>query len=289
MRRTGGTIVFAWLLITSAGSHAWGLEGHRSITSRAVDGLPADLRRAFAPHRDFLSEHAIDPDLWRLLDLRGALGTEDPNHFLNLDALGEPPPFTNVPRDRTMFIARYGRQQADRAGRLPWQAADLYARLVEALEAAGSARDGSRDLHVRFFAAVLAHYVEDAFVPFHAVRNHDGQQTGQNGIHARFETDLPARFGAQIRLAPVAPRRIPEVTEFMFQTLAESAQLAGPVLDADRMARGGRRQYDRSYYDRFFAEVRPVIERRMGEAASAVASLILSAWEDAGRPQLVRR
>ena len=59
----------------------------------------------------------------------------------------------------------------------------------------------SRD-NIKFFSSVLAHYVSDGHVPFHAVLNYDGQLTGQWGIHSRFETELFERYRATLRVVP---------------------------------------------------------------------------------------
>src|SRR5687767_15445647 len=77
----------------------WGLDVHRQITRRALDNLPAELRQFFAPHREFVAEHSVDPDMWRVVGLRGELGDEEPNHFLDIDGLDDVRPFRNVPRE----------------------------------------------------------------------------------------------------------------------------------------------------------------------------------------------
>jgi hypothetical protein len=277
-------LLLASVFGTTAG--AWGHEGHRQITVRALDGLPVELAPWFRSARDFVSEHAIDPDLWRVLELESALGPEGPNHFLNIDALDEPPPYTGVPRDRAAFVARYGQARAEAAGRLPWRALDLYARLVAAFRT--GARSGS-PADVQLLSAVLGHYVEDAFVPFHAVSNHDGQLTKQAGIHSRFESELLRRYRTRLTLPPVKAARVDDVAAFLFAALADSAALAPRVLAADQAARRGRPAYDGPYYAAFFAGVRPVLEERFARSADAVASLILSAWHDAGRPALRNR
>ena len=47
---------------------------------------------------------------------------------------------------------------------------------------------------IKFFSAVIGHYVADAHVPLHAVVNYNGQRTGQTGIHNRWEDELFMRF-----------------------------------------------------------------------------------------------
>jgi hypothetical protein len=263
----------------------WGADVHRMITARAIDGVPPVLQRWLVAERSFVVEHSLDPDLWRILGLSGALGPEGPNHFFNIDAFDERAPFRAVPRDRAALVRRYGARRANEAGRLPWQTADIYRRLVEALTAAGRGASGAAQ-NARFLAAVLAHYVEDAHVPFHAVRNHDGQLTGQAGIHARFETEAVRRGLPTFTLAPVRVVAVPDVVEFSFQALVESESLASAVLEADRSAALRDPRYSDRYYAAFVPAVRAVLERRLSESASAVASLWVAAWQQAGSPAL---
>ena len=111
----------------------------------------------------------------------------------------------------------------------------IYGRLVKAFERAGRREAYSID-DARLMSAVLAHYVADAYVPFHAVVNYDGQLTGQRGIHSRFEADL---FDRRVAALKVADETFPPVTDiqpFIFDTLLKSETLVRPLLDADRQA-----------------------------------------------------
>jgi hypothetical protein len=68
----------------------------------------------------------------------------------------------------------------------------------------------------------------------------------------------------------------------VFDALIEGTRLVPAILRADAAAaRGGA--YDDAYYDAFFREVRPVLERRLNESIAAVAAAITGAWEAAGR------
>lgn len=277
-------VLFVGLIAPSL--EAWGLDVHRRITTRVLDGLSSDIRPFFNRQRAFIIERSVDPDLWRVADLRSALGPEPPNHFLDIDDLGEPPPFTNVPREWDAFVARYGEEEAHRAGRLPWRAEEIYGRLVTALRDAANGTSPYAADNARYLAAVLAHYVQDAFVPFHAVRNYDGQLTAQHGIHARFETALVQRYWTTFTARPVAVTRINDVRAFMFDTLVESANLTAAILEADLTAAAGKQVYDTAYYRRFRSGAGAIAERRINDAVDATVSVITSAWEDAGRPTL---
>jgi hypothetical protein len=58
------------------------------------------------------------------------------------------------------------------------------------------------------------------------------------------------------------------------------------VLAADREAVKGRTEYDDGYFSVLYEKAGPVMEQRMSGAITAVASLITSAWTDAGKPAL---
>jgi hypothetical protein len=283
--RASATLVIGLVLLSgTARPRAWGMEVHRLLTARALDGLPAELRPFLAERRDFIIEHSVDPDLWRVVELRSARGPEDPNHFLDIDGLDEPTPFTNVPRDWAAYVARYGPERADRAGRLPWRAEDVDALLVKAFRSVGTSSYGADN--ARYLVAVLSHYLEDAHQPFHAVMNYDGQLTNQRGIHARFETELVLRNWAALKLAPVRVRPVANVRDFVFAAVIEGHALVPRILDADRTAKEGRELYDDAYFAAFFTGTRGVLEDRLSESASAVASVVVSAWERAGKPAL---
>ena len=59
-----------------------------------------------------------------------------------------------------------------------------------------------------------------------------------------------------------------------------------PVLRADRAAMTGRQIYDDGYFEAFLKGAQPILEQRLSEASSAVASAIVGAWRQAGSPTL---
>lgn len=278
MRRLLVPTVLA-LIAIPAPAHAWGFGAHQFIAARAIALLPPEIRPFFEANRTFFIEHTLDPDLWRT----AGFAEESPRHFLDLDAYGAYP-FAELPRAYDAALAKYGSDTLVRNGLLPWRAAEVAGWLQRAFEETRSGGYARRD--VAFFAAVLAHYIADAHVPFHAVLNHDGQLTGQRGIHARWESDLFARYESRLTVTPAPVRAVPEVRDLVFDTLLSSFQLTAGVLDADRRALGTREVYDDRYFEAFFAATRGVLERRLGEAITAVAAAVTSAWHAAGRPPM---
>ena len=237
--------VTAGVLVSTAGTGAWGMDVHRWITERAIDGLPEPIKPFFVAERAFISEHSVDPDLWRTVDLRGDRGEEPPNHFLDMDfEEGSKAPFLNIPREYDAYVAKYGVGPANRYGRAPWRAAGILTELVRGFKEGGQPKAPHAARNARYYVAVLAHYIEDAHQPFHAVISYDGQATNQRGIHSRFETELVLRNQKTLKLEPVKITAIPAFRDYIFQTLLESQALAEGVLAADRKATEGREFYD---------------------------------------------
>lgn len=272
--------VLAAVALAAERPAAWGFEAHRLIAGRAIDLLPATIRPFFVKHRAFIAEHAIDPDLWRTAGWM----EEPPQHFLDLDAFGAAP-FDALPRDKDAAIAKFGKDMVQKNGLLPWRLEDMHGKLVRAFADVKAERPYAKE-NIKFLSAVVAHYVGDAFVPFHAVTNYDGQLTNQHGLHSRFESALFERYRVRLRIAPVPTRVTTGPRDFIFDTLVVSASLVDPMLAADREAIGSGEVYNRAYYDRFFAKARPTLERRLSEAIAGTAAVITHAWEEGGKPSL---
>jgi hypothetical protein len=247
--------------------------------TRAIDLLPAELKPFFTHYRDEIVARSIDPDLWRV-----AGWEDDPNHFLDFGAreLGEYP-FRDLPREYGAALEKFGQATMRRNGLLPWRFAEEFGNLRRAFEAfKRETAFGSSNLVL--FAPVASHYIQDAHQPLHATINYDGLMTGNNGVHARFESDLIERFGSRLALKPAPPAPMRNARDTAFDTLLASYQLVDQVLAADKAAVAGKDVYDNDYYEKFFAKVQPILERRLSESISATASLIIGAWEAAGRP-----
>jgi hypothetical protein len=286
LRSCAGAAIGAALLFLPAPLSAWGLDVHRWITERAIAGLPPELKPFFEARKAFVVEHAVDPDLWRVVGLKTSRGDEDPNHFLDLDGLDEPRPFTNVPRTWDAYVLRYGAERANRMGRLPWRIEEVYQLLVARFADVAKNPQGYAGENAAYLSAVLAHYIEDAHVPFHAVVNYDGQATNQRGIHSRFESELVMRNRATLALSPVVVQPIGNIRDYVFERLIEGEALVQSILAADLAATKGRELYDDGYFEQFLKGARPVLERRLSEAASGVASVIVAAWKAGGSPAM---
>lgn len=279
MRQISFGLLVVLMMIAPAHLHAWGFEAHQFVMSSAINQLPKEIRAFFEANRQFLVEHTIDPDLWRL----AGFTDEPPRHFLDIDAYGAYP-FKDLPREYDRALEKHGFQTLSRNGLLPWRTAEVMGWLRRAF--VDVAKNPYRSTEVKLFSAILAHYVADGHVPFHAVMNYDGQLTGQDGIHARWESDLFTRYQSRLTIKAAPIRSVPDIRDFVFETLLTGVQLVPTVLEADRKAIGSRTDYDDRYYDEFFAATQSILERRLSESIAAVASAITTAWQEAGRPPI---
>ena len=278
-------ILFALLLMIPQPAHAWGFSAHKFIVDRAIALLPAEIRPLFEQHRTEVVERAIDPDTWIIAGWE----EERPHHFVDMDSPGFGQyPFTELPRDYTAALAKFGAAKMRDAGTVPWTTEEVYGSLRRAFEAYPRRGNFGPNAHldVILFSAWMAHYVSDAHVPLHGVANYDGQLTQQWGVHSRWEATVFERYLNQLNIAPKPIAPIKDPRGFIFTALLQDYQLAQTVLKADRDAIGDRDVYDEAYYQAFFAANKSILEQRLNDSIAAVAAMIAGAWEAAGKPNM---
>jgi hypothetical protein len=277
--------ISAWALILVAflpsPARAWGFEAHKFIAERMIALLPAEIRPIFEVRKAYIIERSVDPDMWRNI-----FEEEAPNHFVDLDYFGKYP-YPELPREYDRAVQKWGRAVIHEQGLLPWRVAEIYGKLQREFE--GLKRDNAPTFlqdNIAYYAAIIAHYIADAHVPLHSVVNYNGQRTGQDGIHNRWESELFDRTRARLTIAPAAPTPVKDAREFVFQVLLDSNRLADSVLQADLKAVAGREFYDEVYFASLAKDQFPVLERRINDAITAVAATIIGAWDAAGRPPI---
>ena len=283
-------IVMAGLLSLAGYVHAWGFYGHQKINYYAVFLLPPELLIFFKPHIDYVAAHSVDPDKRRYL-----LEQEGPRHYIDLDHYG-PAPYASLPRDWKSALAACSQDSLMRYGIAPWWIQVMLDRLTRAFMAKNKEQ-------ILKLAAELGHYVADIHVPLHACSNHNGQMTGQHGIHGFWESRVPELLAEKewdFLLGRANYYKDP--LSLTWNRVLQSAAAADSVLriekrlratfDSDQIyafeERNGQltRQFSASYalaYDRL---LQGMIERRMRASVEAVASFWFTAWVNAGQPPL---
>jgi hypothetical protein len=270
--------------------NCWGFFAHQKINYYAVFLLPPQMLTFYKPHIQFLSEHAVDPDKRRYI-----VAEEGPRHYIDIDHYGAFP-YNSLPRQWDSAVARWGEDTLLQHGIVPWWVQVMERRLTAAFKEKNAVK-------ILKLSAELGHYVGDAHVPLHTSSNHNGQLTGQHGIHGFWESRVPELLAdAEWDFFIGKAGYIKAPGEFIWNRVLQSAAAADTVLALEKALsrqfspdqkfafeeRNGKvvRQYSTTFSKAYDAALNGMIERRMRESVYAVASLWFTAWVDAGQPDL---
>jgi len=286
-------------------ANSWGFEAHKKITELAIDiilnlqsvkGVEQQkfnsLKKFLEANKATIVERCIEPDM-----VRNELKDEQFNHFIDIDRYGSYP-FGELPRDKRKAIEKFGFENVQKNGLLPWRIADVMDSLGEAIS------NQSNEKMLRYFSWI-AHYVEDAHQPLHVTENYDGQLTNQPGIHSRFETELvkhmisknglnfnPKRLASElVNFEPISDK-----VKFAFDIVLESYKYIEPILEVDRFAkdkipveklyrvekRDGRTRYIYSddYYSIMNERLDSLVLSRMEKSAVRLVYIWLNVWNN---------
>jgi hypothetical protein len=269
----GLALLLLLVLAVLSSSFGWGDNAERLITNKAVDTLPEDMQPFFQADRQFLVQHVTDPDEAQTKNL-----AEQHNEFIQLDHYG-PFPFTALPRDYTAAASKYTKRSLQTYGVLPWEIGLYSKRLTDAF------REHNWS-DVKLSAASLAHYVAAAHDPFNTTTNSDGKLSGQPGVSGRFGTGLVDRYQLFFFVRPGEASFIHDPTDHAFEMTLSAHTCLENILLADIRAHIGLSGYTDEYYDRFYSQVGSVLVRQLSDASTDVGSYWMTAWINAGRPQL---
>jgi len=272
-RRTRWLGVAVIVLALPHGAAAWGRNGNKLVVNKAIDTLPPDIREFFESNRAILSQHVTDP-----LDSIAKTAAERHNHVLYLDKYGRFP-FDALPRSYKAAVTKFGKTKLQANGLLPWQVGVYSQKLTEDLKA------GHWDT-AKLDAAILANYVAEAHDPFNTTEDFDGHLTEQTGINERFGTTLVDRYSSFFPMRPNDATFISDPTDHAFEACLTSHSWLETILLADRNARRGQNSYNDEYFDHFYNLAAVTLIRQLSAAATDVGSYWLTAWTNAGRPQL---
>lgn len=283
-------VVVILLLMSSSQCFCWGFYAHRQINYYAVFLLPPEMMVLYKPNILFLHEHAVDPDKRRY-----AIKEEGPRHYIDLDRYGKHP-FDSLPRNWNKAVAKYSEDSLNAHGIAPWWIQQMHHRLTTAFREKNQAR-------ILKLSAEIGHYISDAHVPLHACSNHNGQFTGQAGIHGFWESRIPELLAEQQWDFFIGKAEyLVSPGDFIWKRVLESAAAADSVLTIEkelsrtfpadkRFAFEERnnvivRQYSAAYTIAYNNRLRNMVERRMRQSVFAIASFWYTAWVNAGQPDL---
>ena len=280
---------FIWLLIIplilATFVRAWGLDGHRRINYIASKQLKGPFGQFLKNNSDPLKWYAVAPDYNKDID-----SEEFHRHFIDADYYDEYP-FTKIPKKYEELISLYGEDKIRKYGIAPWAINETCERIIDLLK--------KNQLEEAIYnMGVVGHYIADLHMPLHTVINYNGQFSGNDGIHKRWEHRLVDEYVKKIK--PVGKiEKVEDPWSFSMKIVKESFKLHHLILEADTKARKllTKEQADRlnshdvlsfekPYLDSLYDDTGNLLNERMGRAVMRLASLWNYCWEQAGRPKL---
>lgn len=255
---------------------AWGQKGHRINAGLALQALPAEVKPWFLGQEDFVRDHSSDPDHWRQ-DRK-----EPPRHFIDSETYGG---VDKVPKEVEAAIAQVGQAAFLKAGQVPWVIQDRLRELAQAFQM----KDRQQ---VAFLSSILSHYVADLHVPLHSTRNYNGQMSGNQGVHSRWETGLVERFVVEEELKVVMPPLEKGLFTAPWEWMKAANARIPALLEHDREAdrtspeslKGKRREG--AYWLTFWNREGEAVKAQLIQSAQHTAQLITYAWVLGGKPSL---
>ncbi|MDE3059114.1 MAG: T9SS type A sorting domain-containing protein [Bacteroidota bacterium] len=256
-------------LLPASQAFSWGSATHKFINKQSVIHLPSSMS-LFIQNAQFLSDHASDADIRKSTDK-----TEAPKHYIDIENYPEFATGT-LSHNYDSLVMIHGLSFVTNAGTVPWAAVWMMDSLTAALKRA----DTSSALQ---FAADLGHYVADAHQPLHVTANYDGQQTGNNGIHSRYETTMMETYLSTITVTPMPVHYIEKPIDFIFDYIYKAHVYVDSILAADTYAKtqsGG--SYNSTYYAALWEKTGALTRTQIQDATVDLADLYYTAAVNAG-------
>jgi hypothetical protein len=236
----------------------------------------------------YISEASVNPDRRRY-----SVADEAARHYIDLDHYGDSAIYT-MPRYWAEASQKYTEDTLQAYGIVPWHINWMYFRLRDAF----LLRDPGRILKL---SAELGHYVGDAHVPLHTTENYNGQLSGQEGIHAFWESRLPELFSGDYDFFVGRAQRIDNPQLSAWAAVSSAHIAVDSVLMMEKQlslkmkekkysfeTRGKQtiKVYSQAYASAYEKLLRGMVERQMRSAIRMIGDLWFTAWVEAGQPDL---
>ncbi|UOQ55336.1 zinc dependent phospholipase C family protein [Hymenobacter cellulosivorans] len=282
-------LTLAFVLLCPFFSSGWGFLAHRTINQVAVYTLPKSMQGFYYRHLPEIVRLSTAPDERREDDPK-----EAPKHYIDMDHFGDDP-FGSMPKLWEKAVAKYSADTLRKYGTVPWIVLETKTALTEAFRQ----RDSVAIIRL---SAELGHYVADAYVPLHTTENYDGQLTNQHGMHSLWESKIPERHLAEWKLDSEKAEYLKDPLRSIWTAVQESYGFLGDTFDKEEKVTRTftnetkytfshkfgktRRAYSDAFADAYYKEVGGQVAYRLKQAPTMVASMWLTAWQDAGKPDL---
>ncbi len=267
---------------------SWGFFAHQKINRLAVFILPPEMIGFYKKNIQYLTEASVNPDRRRY-----TVADEAAKHYIDLDDYGDSAAY-KLPRYWNDAVSKFGEDTLQAHGIVPWQINRMYFQLKDAF----LLKDPQRILRV---SAELGHYVADANVPLHTTRNYDGQLTGQNGIHAFWESRLPELYFNEYDFFVGKAVYVENVQRAAWNAIEQANKAVDSVLRFEKQLfeKSGNHKFSfetkgrqtvkvisADYAKEYHALLSGMVERQFRASIKMVGDIWYTAWVDAGQPDL---
>lgn len=253
---------------------SWGYNGHYKINQSASLSFNSEMEQ-FMSWAVTLSQHASDADYRKDED-----PSEGPKHYIDIDNYEEFIATGRIPQTYDSVIALHGYGFVIAQGILPWATLTTYDSLV----ASFTRFDWEKAV---LLASDLGHYVADGHNPLHITRNYDGDYTGNDGVHSRYETGMINTFNSQIVMTGRTISYISNRRQYIFNYIYSNYIYVDSIMLADDYAYGvAGNTSSYTYKAALWEKTGAFTTMLFNDAAHSLAEMIFSAWVDAGKPDM---
>lgn len=284
-------LIFSSLAIIPLGTYPFGFFAHRKINRMAVFALPPEMISFYKKHIEYITEHAIDPDK-RARVIEG----EDKKHYIDLEYYGDSP-FDSLPINWNDAVKKYSEDTLLKRGINPW----WINKLVYSLQIAFKDEDIDGILYL---SASIGHYIADACTPLHTTKWYDGKTWNQKGIHSFWETRIPELEANSYNYFVGNADYIEKPPSYFWQLIKQSHEAVDTIYNIDNFLQTNfaddkkyvyeekgtiiKKQYSNEFVSEFTKLSDGMVEHRMQMAVKAIAGAWVTAWVNAGQPELSR-
>ncbi|MDO9256572.1 MAG: T9SS type A sorting domain-containing protein [Bacteroidales bacterium] len=253
---------------------SWGGVGHSKISESVSLSFNPQMQD-FESWVVFLRDHASDADYRKSTDY-----TESPKHYIDIDKYNDFITNGRIPQTLDSVNTIYGSAFVIVNGILPWATKASFDSLRNCMQRHDFVK-------AQVFAADLGHYVADGHMPLHITKNYDGQYTGNDGIHSRYESTMIGTYISQIIYAGETITEISNVNQYIFDYLYANYSHIDAILLADTYAKTLGTTYSDAYKTALWTKTKDFTIPLFRSASHAFAELIYTAWIEAGSPALI--
>jgi hypothetical protein len=253
---------------------SWGYAGHEKISHEAHLSYSQEMSQ-FDAWTEFLASHASDADERKAWD-----PDEGIKHYIDIDNYQQFINSGTIPQTLDSVIDTYGYNFVYDQGILPWATLATFDSLVSCM----ARHDWNQ---AKYFAADLGHYVGDGHMPLHITKNYNGQYSGNNGIHSRYESTMISNHIGEITYGGNDLQLIENVNQYIFNYLYHNYTYVDSVIMADDYAQSISGNTNSSAYKQaLWEKSRNFTTLLFAQASHTLAELIYNAWVQAGSPSM---